>query len=515
MLKHVLLSLIAGGIAVFSYAPFHIWPLSFISFAVFLWLIADKSKKQAMLIGLSWGIGYFAAGIHWVYISIKQYGELPIPIAVIILGFLILYLSLYPMLFSLLLRAIDRLAPKFSFKQLVLSAPIVWQLTEFLRGYILTGFAWLQLGYSQLDSPLRTYFPIIGIDGVNLLTSILCGLAIYSFYHINHAAQKKHTFSAIIALLVIFIAPFSFKNIEWTSVNSQRSANFSLIQGNITQSLRWSSQQLNNTLNTYAELTKANLSNNKIIIWSEASITDYELNHQPFLQYLDNEARANNAEIVVGIIDFRPADRVHETKNNIYNTLLVLGEKTPYQYPTTNRYQKHHLVPFGEFTPFSALLEPVAELLDIPMSSLTAGEEKQSPLTIKGFKFTTAICYEVILSKLLWQNFTDDTDFLLTVSNDAWFGDSIGPWQHLQMAQARALEFGRPLIRSTNTGITAVIDHHGNIIQQLPQFKTTALNQTLSPTVGLTPYAKWGNIPYFVIMILLFSFLFYKKILNQ
>ncbi|MCO6548470.1 MAG: apolipoprotein N-acyltransferase [Gilliamella sp.] len=195
----------------------------------------------------------------------------------------------------------------------------------------------------------------------------------------------------------------------------------------------------------------------------------------------------------------------------MYNTLLVLGEKEPYQYPTINRYKKHHLVPFGEFTPLESVLEPIAELLNIPMSSMKSGETKQPQLQIKGFKFTPAICYEVILSNLIWQNFSPDTDFLLTVSNDAWFGDSIGPKQHLQMAQARALEFGRPLIRSTNTGITAIIDPHGNIVKKLPQFETGALSASVSPTTGLTPYAIWGNWPYLVVMALMFISLFIKK----
>ena len=511
MLKYLLLSFICGCIAVFSYAPFHIWPLAFISFAGLLWLIANKTKKQAMLLGLTWGIGYFISGVHWVYISIKQYGELPTPIAMVILGFLILYLSLYPMLFAFLLRIADRLVPQFSFKQLALAAPILWQCTEFLRGYILTGFAWLQLGYSQLDSPLRAYFPLVGIDGVNLLTCFLSGLAIYILYAIKQHQPKKHVLGAIIALLTILIAPISFKDKNWTYVDHRRIANFSLIQGNIPQTLRWSSEQLNNTLETYYQLTQQNFGKDKIIIWSEASITDFETNQQPFLYYLDNQARANDSEIAVGIIDYRFNEPDNRNKGNIYNSLIVLGEKEPYQYPTIHRYQKHHLVPFGEFTPFESLLEPITELLNIPMSSMKAGDETQPQLTMKGFKFTTAICYEVILSDLIWENFKPDTDFLLTVSNDAWFGDSIGPKQHLQMAQARALEFGRPLIRSTNNGITAIINQQGRIIKQIPAFTTTVLTESLSPTTGLTPYARWGNKPYLLFMILMCIPIFIKR----
>ncbi|WP_085246780.1 apolipoprotein N-acyltransferase [Gilliamella mensalis] len=511
MLKQILLSLIFGGIAVFSYAPFHIWPLAFVSFTGLLWLIADKSKKQAMLLGLVWGIGYFTAGIHWVYISIKQYGELPALVAIIILGLLILYLSLYPMLFAFLLRVTNRFVGQFSFKQLVLIAPALWQVTEFLRGYILTGFAWLQLGYSQLDSPMRAYFPIFGIDGVNLLLTILCGLFVYCIKTIKNKKPKRHAAGAIIALFTIFFAPIALNNINWITVDNTRPANFALIQGNIPQSIRWTKEQLNNTLQTYAKLTQNNFNKDKIIIWSEASITDYEINQQSFLQYLDNQARAHDTEIAVGIVDYRFSKDGYQYNGNIYNTLLVLGEKDPYQYPTTNRYQKHHLVPFGEFTPLESILEPIAELLNIPMSSMKSGEAKQPQIEIKGFKFTPAICYEIILSNLIWQNFAPDTDFLLTVSNDAWFGDSIGPKQHLQMAQARALEFGRPLIRSTNTGITAIIDPHGNIVKQIPQFKTGVLSATVSPTTGLTPYAKWGILPYFAMIILMFISLFIKK----
>lgn len=509
MLKQILLSLFLGAIAVFSYAPFHFWPIAFVSFAGLLWLVADKTKKQAMLVGFSWGIGYFLAGVHWVYISIKQYGEVPTSVAIIILGLLVSYLALYPMLFAWLLRACDRFAPKFSIKQLVLLAPILWQVTEFLRGYILTGFAWLELGYSQLDSPLRNYFPIVGINGVTLLLTMCCGLGVYCLYNFRRITFIKHTYGAIIALFAIIIAPISLNLVNWTTIDHSRTANFSLIQGNILQSLRWSREQLDNTLQTYASLTEKNFGKDKIIIWSEASVTDYEINQQPYLQFLDNEARANGSEIAVGIIDYRIGDNGANT--DIYNTLLVLGENTPYQYPNANRYQKHHLVPFGEFTPFRFLLDPIADILDIPMSSMQEGAEKQPQLTMKGFKFTTAICYEVILSNLMWKNFAPDTDFLLTVSNDAWFGDSIGPKQHLQMAQARALEFGRPMIRSTNTGITAIIDHHGYIIEQLPQFQTNVLNYKLSPTVGLTPYARFGDLAYYLILSLLFILVFVKK----
>ena len=241
------------------------------------------------------------------------------------------------------------------------------------------------------------------------------------------------------------------------------------------------------------------LEQSDIIIWPEAAITDLETNQQFYLRQLDQLARANQSAIAVGIIDLR-----HNSDDyDIFNTLIVLGDENPYHYPTENRYNKHHLVPFGEYIPLQLLLEPIANLLQIPMSSMSFGERIQKPLVMKGFKFTTVICYEAILSDLVLANFSNDTDFLLTVSNDAWFGESIGPWQHLQMVQARALEFGRTMIRSTNNGITAIIDPSGKILQQAPQFKTTTLSMQLSPNTGLTPYAKWGHFPLFIMMIIL------------
>lgn len=514
LLIQLIVSLLLGGIAVFSYSPFDIWPLAFISFIGLLLLANQPSSKRAALIGFVWGIGYFVSGVHWVYVSIKQYGELTTVLSLVVLSLLIAYLSLYPMLFAILLRLCHKICPAYSFKQLIILAPLLWQITEFLRGTLLNGFAWLQLGYTQLNAPLNGLFPVIGINGVNLFFSICSGLFAYLIYHgikyrkaVGHR-PKLHNFSAICAILVIFFASFWLNKIHWTQIDTTRQTTITLAQGNIAQSLRWDSQQLDNTLNTYRSLTEQNMKSSDIVIWSEAAITDFEVNQQAYLIALDRYASANNTAVAVGIIDLERQFNDYQ----IYNALIVLGDNVPYQYPTRNRYLKHHLVPFGEYTPLESLLKPIANLLSVPMSSMTAGPTIQKPLEIKGFKFTTVICYEVILSNLVWQNFGTDTDFLLTVSNDAWFGDTIGPWQHLQMARARALEFGRTLLRSTNNGITVVINPQGTIIKQIPQFETMTLTTTVNPSIGLTPYAKWGNYPYyFALMVLAIIIILRRK----
>lgn len=509
----LLLALLLGAMAVFSYSPFDLSLIAFISFSGFLLLIGNKKTKLAALFGLFWGIGYFSAGVHWVYVSIKQYGELPTPVALSVLSLFIIYLSIYPALFALLLRLLKKVAPAYSIKQLVFLAPILWQLTEFLRGTLLNGFSWLEFGYTQLHSPLKGLFPMIGIKGVNLAFSCICGLIVYAIYHCYLKLRRKqsinraHFIGAIVALITITIVPLLLNLISWTQLDSSRNVKVSLVQANIAQSLRWNSQQLKNTLLTYSSLTIPLLESSDIIIWPEAAITDLETNQQQYLQKLDELAIENNTSIAVGIIDYK-RDVNHY---GLFNSLIVLGDNKPYQYPTTNRYAKYHLVPFGEYIPLQSLLKPLAELLNIPMSSMSAGDKIQPALIMNGYHFTTVICYEVVLSDIILSNFNDSTDFLLTVSNDAWFGDSIGPWQHLQMAQARALEFGRTLIRSTNNGITVIIAPDGSITNQSPQFEKTVLSANLIPSTGLTPYAKWGNKPLYVLFSIFILLIIIRK----
>jgi apolipoprotein N-acyltransferase len=506
MLNKVILAIVFGAIAVFAFSPFNIWLLAFVSYAGLLSLITGPSIRQALFITFCWAFSFFLAGTHWIYISIQQYGELPLPIAIIILTLLFSYLSIYPMLFTFLLK---KWTKSYSFMQLVIAAPAIWQLTEFLRGWVFTGFSWLQLGYSQINSPLNVYLPLFGVNFINLLIPIICGLAVYLYYqHKNISGKQRYIIIAGGASFIAITWILSIPN--WVQVDHSRRANIALIQGNIEQSLKWNRNTLINTLANYQRLTQQASKTANIIIWPEAAITDAEINQQHYLQELDQQARQTDTNVAVGLIDARLVSQDYQ----VLNSLVVLGDNEPYFYPTKNRYSKHHLVPFGEFIPLAWLLNPIANLLNIPMSSMTQGEYIQPSLTMKGFKFTTAICYEIILPQQVWDNFHQDTDFLLTVSNDAWFGNSIGPWQHLQMAQVRAAELGRPLLRSTNNGVTAAIDQYGNIIKKLPQFQQATLMINISPTIGATPYSIWGNYPYWLIIASLLILMFlhnYKK----
>ncbi|MBX4180932.1 apolipoprotein N-acyltransferase [Sodalis sp. CWE] len=478
---------ITGASGTLAFSPYGFWPAAIFSLSGLLGITLNLSVRQASWLGFIWGLGFFGVGINWIYVCIAQYSGLPKLVNILLIVILTNYMALYPMFFTILLV---RLWPYFNCFRLALGAPTLWSVTEFLRARILTGFPWLEFGYSQIDGPLKGVAPLFGVQTITFLLVMISGLIIFALLQ----RQKL----ALMSGLIIPILFYPLCSLRWYQSQSWRTVSISLVQGNIPQSIKWERNQIASTLEVYLQKTLSVLGKSKIVIWPESAIPDSEITQSDFLTQLDKQLRKNNTNLITGIIDARSSSY----GKNYFNSIILLGGPVPYQYPSKERYDKHHLVPFGEIVPFANLLRPLAPMFNLPMSSLTQGPYQQPQLQAAGIKLTAVICYEIIFGNQVRDNFRPDTDFLLTVSNDAWFGNSIGPWQHLQMARMRSLELGRPLLRSTNNGITAVISASGTVQAQLPQFTRGILNVCVTPTTGMTLYAQLGSWPIWIIIIL-------------
>ncbi len=474
------LAALFGASTTLAFAPFDYWPLAILSPLALMLLLDKQRTKSAAWTGFFWGLGQFATGISWVHISIDTFGGMPKIASVFLMCLLVSYLALYPALFAGLL---NRFFPRRSRHRFFLAAPALWLLTDWLRGWVMTGFPWLWLGYSQLESPLANFAPL---GGVELVTLTVIGSA----FALSYSVLSKRWLTLLIPA-VIFATGFGLKAVNWVTPNDNVTK-FALIQGNIDQALKWVPSQRWPTILKYTDLSRENWDAD-VIVWPEAAIPAFEFELPSFLQTLDEAARLNNTALLTGIVN-------RDDDGRYYNSILTLGktQNQGYQYDLSQRYHKHHLLPFGEFVPFASLLRPLAPFFNLPMSSFSSGDYIQPNIVANGRRLAPALCYEIIFSDQVRDNVTDETDFILTLSNDAWFGHSIGPLQHMQIAQMRALELGKPVIRATNNGLTAVTDYKGHITAKLPQFTTGVLRAEVHSTTGQTPYHGIGSWPLYL-----------------
>ncbi|RJX71669.1 apolipoprotein N-acyltransferase [Vibrio sinensis] len=480
-LKRPLMAAFVGASTTLAFAPYQMWPLAILSPLFLLLLLSKQSPKKAAWIGYAWGLGQFATGISWVHVSIDTFGGMPKIASVFLMTMLIGYLAIYSALFS---WSLNRFFPTTNRVRLLLAAPALWLVCDWLRGWVMTGFPWLWLGYSQIDSPLANFAPIGGVELLTLLLIICAGAFTYAI----EQRQWLHLFIPG----VILATGYGLNAVSWVTPNPESTTKVALIQGNVDQAQKWLPSHRWPTIMKYTDLTRANWDAD-IIIWPEAAIPAFEFEIGSYLSNLDSAARMNHSAVITGVVN-------QGDDKQFYNSILTVGETDngEYSFDVSKRYNKHHLLPFGEFVPFGEILRPIAPFFNLPMSSFSRGAYIQPNIDANGRHLAAALCYEIIFGEQIRQNITDDTDFILTLSNDAWFGKSDGPLQHMEIARMRALEFGKPVIRSTNNGITAVTDYKGEIVKQIPQFETGVLKADVVSTTGNTPYYSVGTWPLYI-----------------
>ncbi|MDH5595018.1 MAG: apolipoprotein N-acyltransferase [Gammaproteobacteria bacterium] len=469
-------ALTAGVLAVFSFAPFDIFPLSFL--ALFLLFISWSgiTPGRAFRRGFLFGTGMFGVGVYWVHISIHEFGNTGFIPAVLLTFLLVMYMACYPALLGYVFARFCKQASGLSPVFFLASG---WALIEWMRAWIMTGFPWLNLGYAQLNSWLAGYAPVIGVYGVGFIIAMTGALLAGLLW-----GNKKQNITSLILLVTIWLGGFVLNMQSWSTPDGEP-IKVAMLQGNIGQEMKWRPEKRQATFKLYEELTLNNLDQD-LIIWPETAIP--ALYHQVADQYLERirqVAQKTNTDLLIGV------PYLDQGTQKYYNSMVALGEITDF-------YHKRHLVPFGEFIPFKSVIGSVLDILQIPMSDFSSGEQDKPILTIANNKAGISICYEDAFGEEVIDALPEAT-LLVNVSNDAWFGDSLAPHQHLQIARMRALETARPMLRATNTGISAIIDERGNITSTSPQFKLHVLKSTVQPMQGETPYVKWGN--WFIIIL--------------
>ena len=475
-----------GAVTVAGFAPLYLYPLPLITLTILLWLCnAADTPKRAAAIGWWFGLGYFLIGVSWVYVSLNTFGAMPAPLAGFFTFLFCAFLGLFPAVACLAMRALR--AP--AWMKLALIAPAAWALTEWVRGWIFTGFPWLAVGYSQVPgSPLAGYAPLGGIFAVTFATLATAGLialtggALARRRRANDDAASSlgRRFAApVAAIALLWLGGFAAKTVTWTQPTGEP-IEVTLLQGNIPQEIKWTAEGLRTTLSRYRELALA--SKAKLIVFPETAIPLF-LRDIPadYLAGVADHARNNGGDALIGVPE-------QVASGDYYNSVISLG-LSPIQV-----YRKSHLVPFGEFIPLRPVLGWIVSVLAIPLQDFSRGAIDQQPLAVAGQRVALNICYEDAFGEEIIRQLPAAT-MLVNVSNVAWFGRSIAPYQHLQISQARALETGRYMMRATNTGMTGVVDHRGNVVEVAPQFSTAAVTTRVQGYAGATPYVRIGNPP--------------------
>ena len=471
-----MIAFLAGAATVLAFSPVGFYPLAVLTFALLVHLCADAAPRRAFWTGYAFGLGLFGAGVSWVYVSLHTFGAMPLPLAAFATILFCAFLALFPAAATWLQARI----PASRAVRACLLIPAAWVLFEWLRSWIFTGFPWLSAGYAAVGWPVQGYAPLLGVFGLSFITLSLAGLAWLLF--------RQRSLSLLAAIIAVLAGGEALRHVEWTQ-RAGDPVSAALLQGNIQQDLKFRPERYQAILETYARLTEA--SKARLIVLPETAIPGMLNNVDPdYLARLEAAARRNGGDLLLGA-------PLRGRTGEFFNSVISLGT-SPRQ-----AYYKSHLVPFGEFFPYGSRW--VLNILNMPLADFSRGGAEQAPIDAAGQRIAINICYEDAFGDEIARRLPEAT-LLINVSNVAWFGDSLAPAQHLQIARLRAVETGRMHLAATNTGITASIDRDGRVLARLPQFVEGKLEVAAQGYSGTTPYARLRDWPAVVASLLVLAF---------
>jgi apolipoprotein N-acyltransferase len=464
----------SGACLNLAFAPFGWWPIAVLAPAALFALIRGLPPRRAGWTGAAFGAGLIGFGTYWLYTCLHVFGLVPVWLTVVLQAALIGSMSVYS---AVLCYLANRFWLKGDATRAWLVLPVLWVLIEWLRGWALSGFPWLSLGYAMIDSPLQGWAPLFGVYGVTWAAATAAAALTVL---LRPAVSMSSRLFALGSILALFLIPALLRGYDWTRAAGPP-ISVAAVQGAVPQDQKWQAKNLDETMERYSKLT-AQAWGARLIVWPEASLPVLANEIPDYLGRLQAQGRAHAADFAIGLVNFEP------TTKRYYNGLIVLGDSGG------GWYYKRHLVPFGEYFPVPSFVRSWMRLMSLPYDDITPGNEHQPSLSAAGQKLGLTICYEDAFGSQQLKVLRDAT-LLINVTNNAWYGDSTAPHQHLQIARMRALEAGRYLVRAANDGITAVIGPHGEIVARLPQFREAVLRADVRPMTGLTPYARLGNYP--------------------
>lgn len=459
-----------GAAAALGFAPFGYYALTWLAMTGLLGLWWRAGPRRAAWRGFVFGWGLFGAGVHWPFVSIHEYNNVPLPLAVVLVCLLVVYLSLYPALAGAFAGATRRL-PRTLWA--LVFVPGAWLLTELLRGSGPLGFPWLSVGYTLTDAPVAGLVPLGGVYFVGALLVAAAG-ALVLLLAGSFTGRVASVVLIVVTPLMLWLVPAP---VTWTHPVGQQ-LSVAIIQGNFPQDTKWDPGYFKQTLARYRRLTRMTAA--ELVIWPEVAIPAVAGNVRNYLRSIDQLARSRDQTVLVGTLTQAEGGRY-------YNTVLALGAGS-------GRYRKRHLVPFGEYSPLPDFARQWLDIIHMNYGGLARGSLQQQPIRASGTNLGVSICFEDAFGAELAREFPD-AGIMVNVTNDAWFAGTVAAAQHLNISRMRALEAGRVMLRAANTGISAVIGPAGRVTKRTNQFEVASIEASVQPRGGITPYVRYGDWP--------------------